>query len=71
MFCQDFPFAYDLQRLLTDPEASRSRPRCRADLFNETEDLWISREGDEDHQDAFETADTDFRGKPFRRSKPG
>src|SRR6185295_494877 len=30
MFCQDFPFAYDLQRLLTDPEASQkppSRPR--------------------------------------------
>ena len=64
MFCQDFPFDYDLQKLLSDPEASQKPPsvprgsfstRLKASSFSPRPASTI--------KSLAESADTDFRQK--------
>jgi hypothetical protein len=62
MFCQDFPFAYDLRRLLTDPEASQKPPSVPRGSFSaRLKTSGILAKAMKTIRTLSETADTDFR----------
>jgi phosphohistidine swiveling domain-containing protein/uncharacterized membrane protein (DUF106 family) len=64
MFCEDFPFAYDLRRLIDDPEASRKPPSVpRGSFSTRLKASGLIAKAAATIRSLSETADTDFRGK--------
>ena len=64
MFCQDFPFAYDLQKLLSDPEASQKPPSVpRGSFSTRLRASGLLAKATATIKTLAETADTDFREK--------
>jgi len=62
MFCHDFPFAYDPQRLLTDPEASQKPPSMpRGSFSTRLKTSGFLAKAMKTIRTLSETADTDFR----------
>ena len=64
MFCEDFPFAYDLQKLLSDPEASQKPPSVpRGSFSTRFKASGLLAKATVTIKNLSESADTDFRGK--------
>ncbi len=64
MFCQDFPFAYDLQSLLDDPEASQKPPSVpRGSFSTRMKASGLLAKAMATIHTLAESADTDFRAK--------
>jgi len=64
MFCEDFPFAYDLQKLRSDPEASQKPPSVpRGSFFSGLKASGLLANAAATIRTLSRTADTDFREK--------
>jgi len=64
MFCEDFPFAYDLQQLANDPEASQKPPSVpRGSFSTRMKASGLLAKASAKVQALAENADTDFREK--------
>ena len=64
MFCQDFPFAYDLQTLVSDPEASQKPPSVPCGSFStRMKASGLLAKATARIRTLSENADTDFREK--------
>ena len=64
MFCEDFPFAYDLEKLVSDPEASQKPPSMpRGSFSTRLRASGLLAKATSTIKTLAETADTDFREK--------
>ncbi|MEO8078707.1 MAG: PEP/pyruvate-binding domain-containing protein, partial [Acidobacteriota bacterium] len=64
MFCRDFPFAYDLQKLVSDPEASQQPPSVpRGSFSTRLKASGLVTKATGTIKKLSETVDTDFRNR--------